>query len=144
VIAAGPRRRRARLGWLLYSAWALTLAVCVSTSSAGDVPSATTTGMITPASGQRIAITARAGAFDPARVHLVQGVPAVLEFTRVVDSECMKALRMPWMEDAVDLPMNETVEIPVDTSMTGVFSYSCWMNMVFGEVVIDNSTSISP
>jgi len=46
---------------------------------------------------------------------------------------------MPWMEEAVDLPMNEMVEIPVDTSMTGVFSYSCWMNMVSGEVVIDEA-----
>jgi hypothetical protein len=28
------------------------------------------------------------------------------------------------------------VEIPVDTSMTGVFTYACWMDMVFGEVMI--------
>jgi hypothetical protein len=37
----------------------------------------------------------------------------------------------------VVLPLNETIEIPVDTSMTGVFSYACAMGMVFGEVVID-------
>ena len=77
--------------------------------------------------------------FEPTRVRLVQGVPAVLEFTRVADSACMQAVRMPWMEEAVDLPMNEAVEIPVDTSMTGVFSYACWMDMVSGDVVIDDA-----
>ena len=91
------------------------------------------------ASTQRVAITAKAGTFEPAEVRLVQGVPAVLEFTRVVDSPCMRAVRMPWMEEAVDLPMNEKVEILVDTSLTGVFSYSCGMDMVFGDVVIDKA-----
>jgi plastocyanin domain-containing protein len=51
----------------------------------------------------------------------------------------MKAVRMPWMEEAVDLPKNEPVEIAVDTSMTGVFSYACAMGMVFGKVVIDRA-----
>jgi plastocyanin domain-containing protein len=85
---------------------------------------------------QRVAITAKAGRFEPAQVHLVQGAPAVLEFTRIVESTCMNAVRMPWMEEAVELPMNEKVEIAVDTSMTGVFTYACWMDMVFGEVMI--------
>ena len=77
--------------------------------------------------------------FEPAEVRLVQGVPAVLEFTRVVDSICMQAVRMPWLDEAVNLPLNENVEIAVDTSMTGVFSYHCWMNMVSGDVVIDRA-----
>jgi plastocyanin domain-containing protein len=51
----------------------------------------------------------------------------------------MEAVRMPWMDEAVDLPMNETIEISVDTSLTGVFSYACWMDMVFGDVVIDKA-----
>jgi thiol-disulfide isomerase/thioredoxin len=92
------------------------------------------------ANSQRVAITVSAGAFEPAVARLVQGVPAVLEFTRVVASECMNAVRMPWMKDAVDLPMNEKVEIPVDTSMTGVFSYSCWMDMVSAEVMIEEAS----
>ena len=120
-----------RLGPMLCVASVITLAACES------VPRAASEAAVAPT--QRVAVMAKAGTFEPAEVHLVQGVPAVLEFTRLVDSECMKAVRMPWMEKAVDLPMNEKVEIPVDTSMTGVFSYSCWMDMVFGEVVIDHA-----
>jgi plastocyanin domain-containing protein len=113
---------------LFCAAWIISLLA----SAAG--PSAT--GISVAASIQRVAIIAQAGRFEPAEVHLVQGVPAILEFTRIVDSACMKAVRMPWLETAVDLPLNETVEIPVDTSMTGVFSYACAMDMVFGEVMI--------
>src|SRR5262245_30058939 len=87
--------------------------------------------------GQRVVVKAVTGAFEPAEVHLQQGVPAILEFTRVVDSECVNAVRMPWMKEPVDLPMNQKVDIPVDTSKAGTFTYACWMNMVFGRVVID-------
>ena len=85
---------------------------------------------------QQISIVVREDAFDPAEVHLTAGVPAVLEFRRVTESGCMNAVKLPWMEEAVDLPLNETVEIPVDPSMTGDFSYSCWMDMVHGKVAI--------
>ena len=93
---------------------------------------------------QRVAITAKAGRFEPDRVRLVQGAPAVLEFTRVVDSACMNAVRMPWMSEAVPLPMHEKVEIAVDTSHTGIFSYGCWMDMVFGDVIIDKAEKANP
>ena len=122
--------RRTRFGPVLCAAGAIAFLITgdASRSEAPSVPAAGST--------QRIAITATAGRFEPAQVHLVQGAPAVLEFTRVVESACMKAVRMPWMEEAAELPMNEKVEIPVDTSMTGVFTYACWMDMVFGEVMI--------
>ena len=124
-----------RLGPVLCAVSVITFAACGVDPSvqASSAESANAAAAVDP---QRVVVTAKAGTFEPAKAHLVQGVPAVLEFTRVADSECMKAVRMPWMDDAVDLPLNEKVEIPVDTSMTGVFSYSCWMDMVFGEVVI--------
>ncbi len=124
---------------MLCAASVIALVACASEPRARNASSATTASVAAAASTQRVAVMAQAGTFEPAEVHLVQDVPAVLEFTRVVDSACMKAVRMPWMEEAVDLPMNEKVAISVDTSMTGVFSYSCWMNMVFGEVVIDKA-----
>ena len=134
--AAGTRRSRVRLGRMLCAAWVISFAACATEPRADNASSVTSTSAAAAASTQRVAIMAKAGTFEPAAVRLVQGVPAVLEFTRVVDSACMKAVRMPWMEEAVDLPMNETVEISVDTSMTGVFSYACAMDMVFGEVMI--------
>jgi peroxiredoxin len=86
------------------------------------------------ATTQRIPIIVREEAFEPAEVSLAEGVPAVLEFTRVAESGCTSAVKMPWMEEAVDLPLNEVVEIAVDPSMTEDFSYSCWMDMVHGKV----------
>jgi plastocyanin domain-containing protein len=114
----------------------ITLVACESVPSGSNTSQSATSGTEAASTAKRIAITAESGRFEPAEVHLIQGTPAVLEFTRVVDSTCMRALRMPWMEEAVDLPMNEKVEVAVDTSMSGAFTYSCWMNMIFGEVVI--------
>lgn len=138
---SGVRFRRSRVGFgrALCAAWVLTLAACASQPAAGPTAAVTTPSSPAAIPTQRVAILAKAGAFEPAKVRLVQGVPAVLEFTRVAESACMEAVRMPWMDEAVDLPMNETIEISVDTSLTGVFSYACWMDMVFGDVVIDKA-----
>ena len=129
-----PPRATHHLGLLLLAA-VFSGAGCDSTSS----PTAGATGAAASSSqpATRVAIQAVDGAFEPAVVHLKQGVPGVLEFTRVVDSECVNAVRMPWMKEAIDLPLNEKVEIPVDTSKAGTFTYGCWMNMVFGRVTVD-------
>jgi plastocyanin domain-containing protein len=85
-----------------------------------------------------VAIKATKDGFEPAEVHLTQGRPAVLEFTRVADVECVNAVKMPWHDKPVDLPLNQPVTIAIpDTSKAGTFSYSCWMDMVFGRVTID-------
>jgi plastocyanin domain-containing protein len=120
--------------------YAVVLALALSCKSeeapsSGTTPSGATASAET--AGQRVAIKADVGKFEPAEVRLKQGVPAILEFTRVADSECVNAVRMPWMSEPVNLPMNQRVEIPVDTSKAGTFTYSCWMNMVHGKVVIE-------
>ena len=122
----------------LCAVWVIivTLTACESLPDAGKASLITSAGVGTT---QRVAITVKAGSFDPAEVQLVLGAPAVLEFTRVVESTCMQKLKMPWMAQSVELPMNQKVEIPVDTSMSGVFTYSCGMDMVFGEVTIDRA-----
>jgi plastocyanin len=86
-----------------------------------------------------VQIRATDSGFEPAEVHLEQGKPGVLVFTRTTDRECVNAVRMPWMDEAVDLPKNQPVTFQVDTSKAGTFSYTCWMTMVFGRVVIDPS-----
>ena len=139
-----PKMFRRRLGPGFCVALFIGRAACNSEPSVDSASSTTIGNVAAAAPTQRIAVTAKAGRFEPAEVRLVQGVPAVLEFTRVVDSACMNAVRMPWMKEAVDLPMNEKVEISVDTLRTGTFSYSCWMDMVFGKVVIDKAESVNP
>ncbi len=90
----------------------------------------------TPDGGQKVAVRVTKDGFEPVEVKLVQGKPAVMEITRTVESECLNAVRMPWLAEPIPLPLNQPVTIPVDTSKAQTFRYSCWMNMVFGRVTI--------
>lgn len=86
----------------------------------------------------RVAIEVSKDGFEPEVARFVRGRPAFLDFTRVDDARCANAVRMPWMKEAVDLPVRETVSIQIpDTSQAGEFRYACWMNMLFGTVVIE-------
>lgn len=91
-----------------------------------------------PEGAQRVAIEATAKGFEPAEVHVEQGRPAVLVFTRTVESSCVDAVKMPWREQAYDLPLNQPINVVIpDTSKAGEFSYACWMDMVHGRVIVD-------
>ena len=92
---------------------------------------------IETANAVRVSIEASKKGFQPTHVQLTQGRPGILEFTRVDDTDCVSGVRMPWLDEPVDLPKGEKVAIAVDTSKAGMFRYACWMNMVFGRVTID-------
>jgi plastocyanin domain-containing protein len=100
-------------------------------SSAATVPAVTI-----PPGAQRAAIKVTKEGFEPVEVKLTAGKPAVLEFTRETESECLNAVRMPWLAEPVPLPMHQTVVIPIETVPARTLRYSCWMNMVFGKVTI--------
>lgn len=124
----------------LVAAAAVIAAACDrSTGDGAAATGAPTTALATTDSSgqQRVAIKVTSKGYEPAEVHLVAGKPGVLEFTRVTESECLNAVKMPWMKEAVPLPLNETVKISVDTKEAGTFAYSCWMSMIYGRVVID-------
>ncbi|HHH11423.1 MAG TPA: hypothetical protein ENK23_05045 [Sorangium sp.] len=132
---------RRRIFAVLPVAAVLALA-CGGSGGCRDAPSAAGHSAAGVSSGARpsplrVAVTVTAKGFVPNEVHLKQGQPGVLAFTRIADSECLSAVRMPWMSEATPLPKGKTVEIPVDTDVDGTFTYSCWMTMVFGRVVID-------
>jgi hypothetical protein len=89
---------------------------------------------------QNVAIRVTADGFVPKEVHLTQGRPGFLLVTREIESDCLNAVRMPWMQKAVPLPLHETVTIQIpDMSQSGEFTYACWMDMVSARVVIDPS-----
>jgi hypothetical protein len=120
----------------------LTLAACDEDGTRApnrEAPSAAgaSAAHASPLPAHVVRVRATDKGFEPAEIHLKQGTPGALELTRVTDSDCVSAVRMPWMKDAVDLPRDKPVRIDVDTSKAGAFVYACWMNMVFGRVVID-------
>lgn len=63
----------------------------------------------------------------------------VLELICIDGIECVNVVKMSWLSKSIDLPLNEMVWILVDISKVGIFIYSCWMNMVFGRVIIEKS-----
>jgi plastocyanin domain-containing protein len=118
-------------------ATALSLFMLSCKSSDHNTPAASAT---VDAGVQRIDIRATENGFEPSEIHFRQGTRAIMAFERVVNRECVNAVRMPWRQEPYPLPLNEKVEIEIpDTSKPGTFTYACWMNMVSGRVFIDPS-----
>jgi plastocyanin domain-containing protein len=91
----------------------------------------------TPVPRHIVHVKATDKGFEPAEVKLTQGVPSAIEFERLTEMECLRAVRMPWMREATDLPVGERVVIPIPTDKSGRFVYACWMNMIFGRVHVE-------
>jgi plastocyanin domain-containing protein len=120
-------------------AWtvALVLAACKGEGEASP-PIPSTAATVADDGAQHAAIRVTDKGFEPSLVKLKQGGRGVLDFTRETDSDCLNAVSMPWAKDAVDLPKGQTVAVEIpDMTRAGEFTYACWMNMVFGRVVIE-------
>src|SRR5438105_3916267 len=103
---------------------------------AKPVPSLENSASSAVADVTKFAVKVTKDGFEPSEVKLTVGKPAALEFTRAVESECLNAVRMPWLTEPVALPLGKPIVIPVDTKTAGSFRYSCWMGMVFGKVTV--------
>ena len=76
------------------------------------------------------------GGYSPRVVMLEKGVPAQLTITRTDKSNCLKEIVFSDFGIKRTLPLDEPVEIEIDTSKAGEFNYACGMNMYFGKVVV--------
>ncbi len=120
------------LGWLT--------ACGKSTPAPPAARSSTLTANAPTAEATRVVrVKATSTSFEPAEITLNQGEPSAIEFERVTESKCMRAVRMPWMKKAKDLAVGEKVLIPIPTDKSGTFAYACWMNMLYGRVTVDAS-----
>ena len=109
----------------------------LSTSSAAPAVSADPSWDPGRGEPQRVEVKVTSEGFVPEEIRLIRGRPGFLDFKREAESECLNAVRMPWMAEATPLPLHRTVPIQIpDMSREGEFQYSCWMSMVFGKVVI--------
>lgn len=120
---------------------ALFLLACNSSAAAPGAATATPAvgagdATATATNANKVVIRVTKEGFVPAEIKVPKGKPVVLEFTREVESECLNAVRMPWLADTVPLPMNKAVAIPFDAAKAGTLTYSCWMKMVFGKITV--------
>ena len=114
---------------------------CDSNSAAATAPNANASvaadpPAATPAGTERVAVRVTKEGFVPNEVKVPRGKPVVIEFTRETESECLNAVRVPWLKDTVPLPLGKPTAIAFDTSKAGTVTYACWMNMVFGKITV--------
>lgn len=75
--------------------------------------------------------------YEPSEVTIKQGVPAKIVFHRTNDAMCLSKVQSQDLAFDKALPLNQDVEIPINTDQSGEFNFACGMNMFHGKVVIN-------
>ncbi len=86
--------------------------------------------------GGRIEISVDAGGYHPAQIQAPAKSKVTLAFKRVSDVGCGQELVVASMDLKKQLPLNEIVEIEVETGESGEIGFACGMDMYKGKVVI--------
>ena len=86
--------------------------------------------------GEQVVEVTVDGGYKPETVKLKQGVPAKLVFKRVSDKGCLEQVHSNDLDFNEDLPLNEAVTVPVNTSKAGEYGFACGMDMFHGKVVV--------
>ena len=80
--------------------------------------------------------------FSPDRIRLVAGVPARLVVTRTVENTCITQVKVPAYDvGPVDLPLGEPVAVEFTPTEAGDVSFTCGMDMVSGQIVVQPASS---
>ncbi len=74
--------------------------------------------------------------FEPAKVVLRAGTPARLTFIRATDKTCGTEVVFPSLNITRALPLNEPVQIEFTPTKSGAIAFTCGMNMLRGDVVV--------
>lgn len=77
------------------------------------------------------------GHYAPDVVTFKQGHPAELTFERRTNTGCLDVVQSPALGFKLALPINQPQTVTIPTDQTGVFDFSCGMDMVHGKVVIE-------
>ncbi len=87
------------------------------------------------------------GGYDPEVVSIPLNKTTVLNFTRTDPTGCLEEVVLPSFSARggsasggnvrKELPLNKTVAIPITPHKTGIFVYSCGMNMYHGKILVE-------
>jgi RND family efflux transporter MFP subunit len=89
-----------------------------------------------PSAIQSATITVTDQGFEPAHLTLRHGVPARLTFLRKTDATCATEVVIPDYHIKKALPLNQPVVVEITPRKAGSFTFSCGMNMLHGQVVV--------
>jgi plastocyanin domain-containing protein len=122
---------------LLVLALGLVLAVSCDKGTSDAKPKAkeapVTAGTVTNGV-RKIDVEAGKSGYVPERIVGKPGEKLVLVFKRTVEGECLAELKTPDGK-LVQLPMNQTVEVPITVPTSGELAFACGMDMFKGVIV---------
>src|SRR3989344_8007204 len=76
------------------------------------------------------------GGYTPSVISLEQGKPTTVNFLRKDPSSCLEEVVVPEFKLRKFLPLNEKVSVQITPKQTGEFSFSCWMSMYHGKIIV--------
>jgi len=80
-------------------------------------------------------ITVTQEGFEPSEIRVKPDQSFTLEFTRTTDKTCITGVIFPKMGANYELPLNQTVQIPIQVKAGEEIEFNCPMNMYSGKVV---------
>jgi Cupredoxin-like domain len=86
-------------------------------------------------SGSTLIKVSSAG-YEPFRIPAKAGTPLKLAFFRVDAQNCGRVVKFPALGIERDLPPGQTVVIEITPRKTGALAFSCGMNMMKGELLV--------
>jgi plastocyanin domain-containing protein len=75
--------------------------------------------------------------YEPARIPAKAGWPLKLAFFRVDAQNCGRLVKFPDLGIERELPPGKTVVIEVTPRKSGPLAFSCGMNMMKGELLVE-------
>ncbi len=103
-------------------------------AGAGTVNGRSTVTQVIPAGA--IFIRVGSGGYEPARISAKAGQPLKLAFFRADAQNCGRKVSFPALGIQRDLPPGQTVVIEVTPRKSGALAFTCGMNMMRGELVV--------
>lgn len=74
--------------------------------------------------------------YEPATIKFKQGIPGTIIFNRSNKSACLSHVKSNALQFSKDLPLNQDIEVPINTNQKGEFEYTCGMGMFREKVII--------
>lgn len=89
-----------------------------------------------PEGARTLAVTVSDRGYEPASLEAHPKESIILAFTRVTEAECGRYVKVVGTDTQAELPLNETVKIPVQMPESGEVTFVCGMDMMRGVVKV--------
>lgn len=77
------------------------------------------------------------GGYEPAEIHVSEGVPVRLVFRREEDAPCSERVVFPDLGISVGLPAFRDTVVELPASAPGTHPFTCEMEMLRGRLIVD-------